>query len=206
MSTPGERRADHLVLFELDGRDDVEHHAGARPLELGEQRVAATETDLAELCRAVAEHVVGDRQHAARFDHEVTAADQTARVAGACLIEGFGDRRPPLHDHRIGTFVLDVTAPDVPVLAVLFVDPSEQQRPGRVAEQRDASPHRDLVVEILEAAGGHDPVEHVLRSGLHRGERRVRGVDEGLLDRELVGHHSPWASRASSGKLCAWPN
>ncbi len=35
----GERGPDHLVLLHLDGGDDVEHLAGAGPLQLGEQRV-----------------------------------------------------------------------------------------------------------------------------------------------------------------------
>ena len=34
-----ERRADHDVLLRRDGGDDVAHLAGARPLELGEQRI-----------------------------------------------------------------------------------------------------------------------------------------------------------------------
>ena len=104
------------------------------------------------------------------------------------MVEGLGHRGAPLHDQRIGTFVFDVAPADVPVPAVALVDPPEQQRPRRVSEQRDTATHRDLVVEILEPAGGHDPVEHVSGPGLHRGERFVRRVDEGLLGREVVAH------------------
>ena len=38
-----ERGTDDLVLLGLDGGDDVEHLAGAGPLELGQQRVAAAQ-------------------------------------------------------------------------------------------------------------------------------------------------------------------
>ena len=140
-----------------------------------------------------------------RLHHEVTATDQTACVPGPRLVEGLGHRRAPFDDHGVGALVLDVAAPDVPVLAIALVDPAEQQGPRRVAEQRDPAAHRDFVVEILEATGGHDPVEDVLRSRLHRGERRVRGVDEVLLECELVGHRAHrWGSRCPSGKLCGW--
>ena len=129
-----QRRADHLVLFELDRRDDVEHHAGARTLQLGQQRIAAAEVDSAEIGRAFTEHVVGDRQHLAGFDHEMAPTHEAAFVARARLIEGLGDGRTPLHHHRVGALVLDMATTDVPVLAVGFVDPSEQQRTRRVAE------------------------------------------------------------------------
>ena len=89
----GQRRPDHLVLFQLDGGDDVEHHAGAGPLELGQERVTAAQAHVAELLGAGAEDVVGDRQHAARLHHEVTATDQTA----SCPRDALGRRaRPPV--------------------------------------------------------------------------------------------------------------
>ena len=78
---------------------------------------------LTELLGAGAEDVVGDRQHAPRLHHEVTATDETARVSGARLVEGLGNGRPPFDDHRIG--VPGATAGRIPSETVqAFVPPA----------------------------------------------------------------------------------
>ena len=51
---------DDLVLLGLNGGDDVEHLARTRPLELGQQRVAAAQSGGAGLAAGLAEEVVGD--------------------------------------------------------------------------------------------------------------------------------------------------
>ena len=56
--------ADDLVLLRLDGGDDVEHLAGAGPLELGQQRVAAAQAGGPGLVLTAAEEVVGHGHHA----------------------------------------------------------------------------------------------------------------------------------------------
>ena len=54
-----ERRADDRVLLALDRRDDVAHLAGARPAELGEQRVgnAARARERVGIVEVLLEHV-----------------------------------------------------------------------------------------------------------------------------------------------------
>ena len=185
----GKRRADHLVLLHLDGRDDVEHLAGARPLELGEQRVAATEPDLTRLDRVVVEHVVGKRDQLMVLDHQLATANEAHRVAGTGAVERLRDRRAPLDHHFGARFGFDVAPSDVPAVAVVLVDPPEQQRARRVPQRGDAAAERDLVVELLEAARLHDAIEDALRARPHRDERVVRVVDVRLLGDELVSAH-----------------
>src|SRR5436190_5908310 len=118
----------------------------------------------------------------------MTPAHEALRIARPRLVEGFSDACTPLDHQGIRALVLHVTTPDVPLVTVLSVDAPEQQGARRVAEQCDPPADRDLVVEILEATGGHDPVEDVLGTCAHCREGVVRGVDERLLDHELVGH------------------
>ena len=87
-----EWRPDHLVLLHLDGGDDVEHLSGARPFQLGEERVAAAQPDLAEVDGAVVEHIVGigDAVDGPR------PSDGAAAPAPSDRPGGRGRRAPPL--------------------------------------------------------------------------------------------------------------
>jgi LmbE family N-acetylglucosaminyl deacetylase len=183
-----ERRADHVILLGLDRRDDVEHQPAATALELGQQRVATPEPYRPELRDVVAEHIVGDRQELPILDHQLSTTHESSGIAGAGLVERLGHGSAPLDDKWIAAPVRDVPTADVPTIALLRVDSPENERPRRVAQERDATSHRDFVVELLEAPGRHDPVEDVLRARLHRTERGVRLADDRLLRRELVGH------------------
>ena len=97
-----ERGTDDLVLLGLDGGDDVEHLAGAGPLELGEQRVAAPEAGGGRLLAAATEQVVGHGDDLAAIHHDLATAGQPERVLGARPVEGHRHGRPPVHDDGIG--------------------------------------------------------------------------------------------------------
>ena len=69
--------ADDLVLLRLDGGDDVEHLAGAGPLELGQQGIAARAAWSPRHRRpAAVEEVVGDGHHGAAVDHDLAPPGQ----------------------------------------------------------------------------------------------------------------------------------
>ena len=91
---------DDLVLFGLNGGDDVEHLAGASPLELGQQGVAAAQPGGGGLVTDAAEEVVGHRQDGAAIDHDLAASGQPQGVLGAGSIEGDRHRGPPVDHHR----------------------------------------------------------------------------------------------------------
>ena len=75
---PVERGPDDLVLLGLDGGDDVEHLAGAGPLELGQQGVTTPEPGRAATRSPRAarhgEEVVGQGDDPASVDHDLPAA------------------------------------------------------------------------------------------------------------------------------------
>ena len=59
---------------------------------------------------------------------------------------------------------------------------------GDSAERRDPASQRDLVVEVLEPARRHDPVEGLPGTFAHRRQRRVRVVEHACSLGQLVGH------------------
>ena len=75
-----ERRADDDVLLGLDRRDDVAHLAGARPLELGEQRVGDAAGHAAQHAVGVVEVLVEDVEQVMALDAEPAAALEPERV------------------------------------------------------------------------------------------------------------------------------
>ncbi len=144
----GERGPDDLVLLGLDGGDDVEHLAGARPLELCQQRVAAPQPGRRHVVARAAEEVVGDRDDTPTIDHDLPPAGQAERFLGAGAVEGDGDRCAPIEHHRLGVRVLHVPSPDVPGRTLFLVDAPEEQRSRAVGQERDTAGKRRRVVEI----------------------------------------------------------
>ena len=96
-----ERGPDDLVLFGLDGGDDVEHLARAGSLELGEQGVPTTQPSRRRLVPGAAEEIVGDGDHRPAVDHDLTPPDETQGVLGTRPIEGDGYRGPPVDHDRV---------------------------------------------------------------------------------------------------------
>jgi hypothetical protein len=164
----GDLGPDGLVLFGLDGCDDVAHSAGAVAFERGEQRAFARDLEAGIGDRALVEDfVVKAGDLAALLGDDVPAAHHCHRCDRGGAVEGFGDRRAPVDHERCVRFVLDREAPDVPARRVFHVEPTEHE--GRVGD-----------VEVGQAPLGHIPGDVPLEPGLVRPARadvRVRGAD-----------------------------
>ena len=109
-----DRRADHDVLFGLDRRHDLAHLAGAFGADLGEHRIgdAASDLTLVGIVEVLVE--VGDQ--VAVVEREPSPERNAERVDRRRAVEGRGDRGPPVDDDRVVLVVLDVAAPDVPLV------------------------------------------------------------------------------------------
>ena len=160
-------RADDLVLLGLDRGDDVEHLAGTRPFELGQQGIAAPESGGTGHLFAAVEDVVGDGSDRVAVHHDLAPPHETQRLAWTGSIEGHRHRRPPVDDHRVGPDVLDVATPDVPRPADLFVDAAEQEGTRAVGQERDPTRECRDVVEIG-IARGDEILQQRLRPHPHR--------------------------------------
>ena len=114
---PGQLRADDLVLFHLDGGDDVGELARPRLLERRDQRAVALDLALVERLGRRAEQLVVDAEQDAPAAGEVTTPPQTHRIAPGRPVEGLGDRSPPVDDHRVAVLVGHGEAADVVALA-----------------------------------------------------------------------------------------
>ena len=177
-----ERGANQDVLVGLDRGDDVAHRAGARPLDLLLQDRPRPG------CRPVGEKLVLIGGEPALLEPEPAPGPDPHQIAGPRPVEGQCHRRPPVHHQGVGTHLrLDVAAPDVAGLVPLgaqahgVVDPSEEQRDGRVVGQRLAPP-----VQLLTQVLGRDVVaaDHrppVRRLGAHHGQGGSGGREVGAL-------------------------
>ena len=179
-----EGSADDLVLLRLDGGDDVEHLAGAGPLELGQQGIAPAQPGGPGIAVAAVEEVVGHRHHRVAVDHDLAAPGQTQRILRAGPVEGDGYRGPPVDDDGVGTSVLHVAAADVPGGPLLLVDPPEEERAGALGQECNALREGGHVVEVG-VAGSDEVLEEALGSLPHGGEGIVGVPQVGLLSVEL---------------------
>ena len=155
-----ERRADDDVLLGLDGGDDVAHRAGARALELGEQRVGDAPVTRSVDRVGIVEDLVEQVVELAARHHEPAAPAQPERVGRGGPVEGRRHAGPPVDDDRLAALVLDVAAADVPggtgpAGRALLVDAPEGE-PRDVDVERPEPllevPAGDLAVDGL---GGH---------------------------------------------------
>ena len=174
---------DDLVLFGLNGGDDVEHLARASPLELGQQGVAAAQPGGGGLVTDTAEEVVGHRQDGAAIDHDLAASGKPQGVLGAGSIEGDSHRGSPVDHHGIRARVLHVATADAPARALLFVDAPEQQGSWAVRQERDPPRECGHVVQVRVPCC--DQVLQQLLGALPHGPQRSERVVEGGL---LGGH------------------
>ena len=99
---PGQRRPDDLVLFGLDGGDDVAHTAGVRPAQGGHEHARAAEPERLRrpLGTARSEKFVLDVEQVPAFGEEMPTAAQAHGVGARGPVERFGHRRPPVHHQR----------------------------------------------------------------------------------------------------------
>ena len=179
-----ERGADDLVLLGLDGGDDVEHLAGAGPLELGQQGIAPAQPGGPGIAVGAVEEVVGHRHHRVAVDHDLAPPGQPQGILRAGPVEGDGHRGPPVDDDGVGTGVLDVAAADVPGGPLLLVDPPEEERAWALGQERDASGEGGDVVEVG-AAGADEVLEQALGPLPHGRQGIVRVPKVRLLGVEL---------------------
>jgi len=175
---------DDLVLLGLDGGDDVEHLSGACPLELGQQRVAATQPSRAGVLVSPIEEVIGNRDDRPSIHHDLAPSDEPQWFPGARPVEGDRDRCPPVHDDGVGLLVFDVTASDVPGGTGILVDPAEEEGPRALGQERHAPREGGDVIEIG-IAGGDQVVEKPLGSLPHRRQRGHRVLEVFLFGLEL---------------------
>jgi hypothetical protein len=196
-----ERSADDLVLFRLDGGDDVQHLARSGPFQLGQQRVPSPEPG----GRRVAvgpEEVVRHGHHRAPVDHDLPAPGESPGVGAPGLVEGDRHRGTPVDDDRIAPLIFDVAPADVPRGPGLLVDATEEQGARAVGQQLHPAHQRGLVVEVR-IPGAPQVVEQPTGPSTHRRQGQV-GVIEVLLFgadlRVLAGGCGPHRSPRPAGR------
>ncbi len=183
--------ADDLVLFSLDGGDDVEHLAGACPFQLGQESITATQPGSASGVLA-AEEVVGHGHHRAAINHDLATTGEPERVLGAGPVEGHGHGGPPVHDDRIGSGVLHVATTDMPGGPLLIVDPSKEEGSRAVSQERHPPRQGGEVVQVG-IPGGDEITQEEFGPLTHGPERRQGMLEIGLLSGNL------WIGRRSGG-------
>ncbi len=178
---PGQRAPDDLVLFPLDGGDDVPHAAAAGPLEGGQEhgrsRQAGAEPPVG-IPAGPAEQLVFEIDDAAAFGQEVAAAGQVHGVGARGPVEGLSDGCPPVHDERLLVGVGDGQAADVKRFRGLFAVGVGGQ-PVDAAEDERLTADLQLL-EAVEAGSDHDvPLGHGLKRPPPLAKRRVQHVQGG---------------------------
>ncbi len=184
-----QRRSNHLVLFRLDGRDDVAHLARTPALQLRQQRVRDTTTAARSGGIRVREVLVEETDELATVERKPPAESNAHRVRPRRAVEGNRDVRAPVDDNRVAPLVLDVTPAHVEPFTLLFVQPPECER-DRGVRQRGEPPLQLLEqqrrVDARLLPGPALPDLDVARgAGAHRRETGVRVVEIGLFGREI---------------------
>src|SRR4051794_7356618 len=180
--------AHQLVLFGLDGRDDVAHRSDAGPLDLGGENGARCRVLLLATVEVL---LLIAGEHSVR-EAEPSPERDTHGHGRARSVERTRDARPPVDDHRVALGVTDMPPADVEALLAFLVDVSttvdatEEQRCGGVVEQRLGAAE-ELRLQVL----GRDPVAAL---GVERADgfahrfEAAAGVDKGLaFGRERIG-------------------
>ena len=192
---PAVRGPDDLVLLGLDGPHDVAHPAGARGVEGGQQHGVAAGVLVAGAGRVTeVEDLVVQRGHRAAAGGDVPAAAQSHGGVTGGQVEGAGDVRAPVDQHRgaLGVVGAQPDPADVVVGAGGEVDPAEAERAVdgvERGEQPGALGDEDVALEpglqggaaLRERVG--DPRLGVPAQGVHP---RVQLVDEFLLPAQFI--------------------
>ena len=123
-----DRRPDHDILLGLDRRHDLAHRTRPGGADLGQHRIGDAARDVAG--RRVVEVLVEIGDQLALVEREPPPERHAERVDGGRPVERRRDRRPPVDDDRVVGVVLDVAAPDVPLVDAAaptrFVDTPEE--------------------------------------------------------------------------------
>ncbi len=139
----GQRSTDDLVLFRLDGGDDVAHPARMGSLEGRQQHARPGQPERLGPSRPVAlrEELVLEVDDAAAICEEVAAPAQAHRARTRGPVERLGDRRPPVDYERLVLRVRDRQPADVEALVpgifvyplgIHLVDDGRRRRTGLV--------------------------------------------------------------------------
>lgn len=126
----GQRRADDLVLFDLDGLDDVPHAAGAPGVQRGQQRRLAGQFLVAGGGGGGdVEHLVVEAGHLPLPGAQVPPPAYALRVGGGGEVERARGRGAPVDQQRVEVAVTveDADAADVVAGAVLAVEATEAE-------------------------------------------------------------------------------
>ena len=169
---PGLWRSDDLVLFGLNGGNDVTQLSGATALDRRHERaVSAQSTGVHESARTVPTHVetpgqtlvvsdaevslaeqfVLDPEQGGTLDHEVSAAGQTHGLAAGGTVEGFGDRCSPVDNDRVAVLVGHRQTADVEALGrrrVLARSVGFRTVGFRLDQSVDAAEHQCRVAQV----------------------------------------------------------
>lgn len=180
-------RADDLVLFGLNGGDDVAQLPRSAALDRGHERAVTAQAArmheaalgavepfvMADSEMTLAKEFVLDAKKRRTVDHEVAASGQPHRLTARRSVEGLGDWGPPIDDDRIAVLVGHRQSSDVEALDAvgsigrsfsrsvdLTIDASEDQ--GGVAEIEIGQTSDQLLVDGV-------PLEAVLERSTHSG-------------------------------------
>ena len=190
-----ERRTDDDVLLGLDGGDDLLHRAGAGGADLGQHRVGDARTG--GVVVGVVELLVEVGGEVAVGQGEPSPVSEAERVGVGGPVERRGDGRPPVDHHRVVGVVLDVTAADVPDVAVLVVglallgDAAEELTGARRLQVLQRFGHRDLDVLLGDLVRGgvgveaREPLDHRVAAAQRELQARPFGAQFG---EEVVAH------------------
>ena len=163
---PGMVQPDDLVLFGLDGGDDVAHAVAAGCVDRREQSGIAAAPTLSVF--GPSEELVGEGDHGAAAGVELTPAAHALRIRAGRGVEGLGRGRAPVGQQRLVVVVLveDADPADVAAFAGQGVQPAEAQPVVRDAEPPHLLGQRaHLGVALHERAA----VFHVDRAAQRRG-------------------------------------
>jgi len=212
------RRPDDLVLFALNGCNDVAERAGAATLDRGEQRRVAAQPRVvghddarisieplvvSEPEVPVTEQFVFDPEEIAALDDEMAPPRKTHRLAPGRSVERLRDRSTPVDHHRLAILVCDRKAADVERFGLVgslgeAIDPAEHER--GIAEVEVFEPLHDRFVERIALETGLKRAAEVgfvhvadAQRGRAAGDQALVGVvDVGLFVGEigmLLGHN-----------------
>ena len=180
------------------------HLAGARPLQLGQQRIGDAAVVGGVHAVGVVEDLVEEVVDVPLGHHEAAATGQLHRVGRRRPVEGRGHRGPPVDHHGIAVLVFDVAPADVPGLTGLGVEAAEAQAVDVGVEA--AQPPLEVRLGdrgVDRPGGGLGDRGRRSGAGSHAGEVLVGPVEVVLLGGEvgMLGHG--WL-RWTRGDTPAW--
>ncbi len=203
------RGADRLVLFLLNGGDDVAHLRAPSPSQRRQQRAFTEHRQLAGLVRV--QHIVVEVHHLRPTADDHPPAYHPHRLAGRGPVERGRGRGPPVDQQRLPILVAYAQPADVVGLAVVEVQPPEHQ-PLRLGVQRpqlrgglvdDGVPLDQPAARAGDGAAVPLPGQ-LLRLRAQVLDAGVDPVHEGLLTGDFLGSRVGHDDLLRRGVWAAW--